>query len=141
AWTMPTDLSAILIDGRAPTKRDRHHAIAPLANRFRCGDDRWILLNMPELRWWPRFCDAFGHPEWIEDQRFETAKSRFDNMPELTDLMDSVFASKSLDEWGRIFDAAGLIWGPASTLVELAADPQAEAAGMFPIIDHPGGKF
>ena len=27
------------------------------ANRFRCGDDRWIVLNMPEVRWWAPFCD------------------------------------------------------------------------------------
>ena len=35
AWTMATDLSAVLIDGRELTKRDRHHLISPLANRFR----------------------------------------------------------------------------------------------------------
>ena len=35
-WTMATELSGPLIDGREPTKRDRHHLISPLANRFRC---------------------------------------------------------------------------------------------------------
>src|SRR3954469_2989743 len=141
AWTMATDLSAVLIDGREPTKRDRHHLISPLANRFRCGDGRWILLTMPELHWWPRFCDAFGHPEWVTDPRFDTMKNRFDNMPELIDLMDAEFATRPRADWGRVFDAAGLIWGPASTLTELAADPQAEAAGLFPSVDHPAGSF
>ena len=56
AWTMATDLAAVLVDGRQPSKRDRHHLISPLANRFRCADDRWIVLNMPELHWWPQFC-------------------------------------------------------------------------------------
>ena len=131
-WTMATDLSAPLIDGREPTKRDRRHLISPLANRFRCGDDRWIILNMPELHWWPRFCAAVGRPDWTEDQRFETAKSRFDHMPALIDAIDEVLATKPLAEWGRIFDETGLIWGPASTLVELTNDAQAEAIGLFP---------
>jgi crotonobetainyl-CoA:carnitine CoA-transferase CaiB-like acyl-CoA transferase len=141
AWTMATDLSSVLIDGREPTKRDRHHLISPLANRFLCGDGRWILLTMPEVRWWPLFCEAFGHPEWVGDPRFVTMKNRFDNMPELVDLMDVEFATRPRDEWGRIFDQAGLIWGPASTLSELAADHQAATAGLFPTIDHPAGSF
>jgi crotonobetainyl-CoA:carnitine CoA-transferase CaiB-like acyl-CoA transferase len=140
-WTMATDLSAVLIDGREPTKRDRHHLISPLANRFVCGDGRWIVLTMPEVHWWARFCDAFGHPEWVADPRFDTMKNRFDNMPELIGLMDAEFATRTRDEWGRMFDEAGLIWGPASTLCELAADPQAEAAGLFPAIEHPAGRF
>ncbi len=142
AWTIATDLSAVLIDGREPTKRDRHHLISPLANRFLCGDGLWILLTMPELHWWPRFCEAFGHVEWLTDARFDTPKSRFDNMPTLIDLMDAEFATRSRDDWGRIFDDAGLIWGPASTISELASDPQAAAAGLFPAVEHPsGGAF
>lgn len=141
AWTMASDLSAVLIDGRQPTKRDRRHLITPLANRFRCGDDRWIILNMPEPRWWPGFCETIGRPEILDDSRFASPKDRFDNMPDLIDLLDEAFATKTIDEWGTIFDEAGLIWGPASTMAELADDPQAAAIGLFPEIDHPGGPF
>jgi crotonobetainyl-CoA:carnitine CoA-transferase CaiB-like acyl-CoA transferase len=141
AWTMATDLSAVLIDGQEPTKRDRHHLITPLANRFLCGDGRWLVLTMPEVHWWDRFCGPFGHPEWVTDPRFDTTKKRYDNMPELVELMDAEFVTRPRDEWARIFDDAGLIWGPASTMSELVADPQAEAAGLFRPIDHPAGRF
>jgi crotonobetainyl-CoA:carnitine CoA-transferase CaiB-like acyl-CoA transferase len=141
AWTMASDLSATLIDGRQPSKRDRHHVITPLANRFQCGDDRWIILNMPETRWWPSFCEGVGRADWLEDPRFATPKDRFDNMPALIDLLDGLFATRPLREWGEIFDAAGLIWGPASTLAELAKDPQAHATGVFPLVPHPAGAF
>lgn len=141
AWTMATDLSAPLIDGRQPTKRGRNRLISALANRFRTGDDRWIVLNMPEPRWWKPFVEAVGRPEWVEDPRFDTVKSRFDNMPELIAEIDAIFATRTLEEWGRTFDEAGLIWGPASTLAELASDPQAEANGVFPTVQHPGGTF
>jgi crotonobetainyl-CoA:carnitine CoA-transferase CaiB-like acyl-CoA transferase len=141
AWTMMTDLSASLVDGRQGSKRDRRHLISALGNRFRCADDRWIILNMPEAHWWPRFCTTMGRPEWIDDPRFVTVKLRFDHMPEIIDLIDEVFATKTLGEWGEIFDRDGLIWGPASTLVELAQDPQAAAVGLFPEIEVSGYRF
>lgn len=141
AWTMATDLAPTLVDGRPVTKRDRHHLITPIGNRFRCADDRWIILNMPEPRWWPPFCTSIGRVELLDDARFGTVKDRYDNMPALIDLLDETFATKSLAEWGRIFDDAGLIWGPAASIAELATDPQAEAIGLFPTVAHPEGDF
>jgi crotonobetainyl-CoA:carnitine CoA-transferase CaiB-like acyl-CoA transferase len=141
AWTMATDLAAPLVDGRQPTKRDRHHVISPLANRFPCADSRWIVFNMPEPRWWPRFCEAVGRPEWIDDERFSSTRARFQNMPELIDLIDARMCERPLAEWAQVFDQHGLIWGPAANLAELASDPQAEAAGLFPTVDHPDGSF
>src|ERR1700722_969058 len=52
AWTMSTDLSAVLVDGREPTKRDRRHMTSALANRYLCQDGRWIMLNMPDAQCW-----------------------------------------------------------------------------------------
>ena len=141
AWTMASDLAPTLVDGAPVRKRDRHHLITPLGNRFRCADDRWIILNMPEVRWWAPFCKTVERPELLEDERFLTVKDRFDNMAALIDILDEVMATKPLAEWGRICDDAGLIWGPASSIDELARDPQAEAIGLFPTIEHPEGDF
>ena len=41
----------------------------------------------------------------------------------------------------QLLDDAGLIWGPAATMSELAGDAQAAAIDMFPEIDHPSGSF
>ena len=141
-WTMMSNLAAVLVDGRVPTKRDRRNQIAPLANRFRCGDDRWIILNMVEERWWKPFCETVGLEALLDDERFDSIRSRFKNMPALTDLLDANFATKTMPEWGQILDDAGLIWGPAASLAELANDPHAAAVGMFPEIHHPeSGTF
>jgi len=137
AWTMGTDLSATLIDGEDPQmlgRRGRPHA---LHGSFRTADERWILLFMPEPHWWPRFCDTVERPEWTEDPRFATLAGRAEHMSELTDLMDEVFMSRPLADWARRFDEAELIWGPGSTAAEIAADPQAQAVGLFPAITHP----
>ncbi|MEZ5228466.1 MAG: CoA transferase, partial [Acidimicrobiales bacterium] len=141
-WTMMSNLAAVLVDGRVPTKRDRRNLIAPLGNRFKCADGRWIILNMVEARWWEPFCRTVGLEELLDDERFDSIRTRYQNMPDLIDIIDAKFATKSMPEWGQILDDAGLIWGPASSLTALAADPQAAAGGMFPEIDHPeGGTF
>jgi crotonobetainyl-CoA:carnitine CoA-transferase CaiB-like acyl-CoA transferase len=58
-------------------------------------------------------------------------------MEVLVTEIDEILAGKSRDEWGEIFDSVGLIWGPVLTLDEVARDPQADAIGMFPEIEHP----
>jgi crotonobetainyl-CoA:carnitine CoA-transferase CaiB-like acyl-CoA transferase len=138
---MASELAPILVDGREPSRRDRRHLISPLANRFPCGDGRWIVLNMPEVHWWPRFCTALGRDDLLGDPRFTTVKDRFDHMPDLIDALDATFATRSLAEWGEVFDAAGLIWGPASTVNELIDDPQAAAVGLFPELEVAGERF
>jgi crotonobetainyl-CoA:carnitine CoA-transferase CaiB-like acyl-CoA transferase len=114
------------------------------------------VLFMPEPHWWPRFCAAVGRPDWVEDPRFATFADRAAHMAELTDLMDQLFATRPLAEWARVFDEPGgrqraepagreepsFIWGPAATIGELASDPQADAIGLYPVVEHPvAGPF
>lgn len=137
AWTMATDLSATLVDRRQPRPRDRHHLISALSNRFPCGDGKWVIFNMPEEHWWPRFCKAVGRGEWLDDDRLGSVKGRFDHMPMVIDGIDEALSMRSRDEWAVIFDEAGLIWGPANSLADLVDDPQADAAGLWVELDHP----
>ena len=142
AWTMGTDLSSTLVDGQDPPtlgRRRRRHA---LQESFRTADDRWVLLFMPEPHWWEKFCTAVGRPEWVQDPRLETWATRFEHMPAVTDLMDELFAARTLAEWGSVLDGAGLTWAPAVTVSEVATDPHAAAVGTFPVVSHPlAGDF
>jgi len=140
AWTMSSDLAGTLIDGVNPTPQGRIARPHALHGGFRCADSRWILLFMPEPHWWPRFCEAVGRPQWIEDERFATWGARKANMPELTRLLDELFATRPLREWCALFDERGFIWGPGSTIAEFAEDPQAAADGLFPEIPDPSGR-
>jgi crotonobetainyl-CoA:carnitine CoA-transferase CaiB-like acyl-CoA transferase len=142
AWTMTTDLSATLVDGQNPVTRGRRHRRYALQESFRTADDRFLLLFMPEPRWWPRFCEAVGREQWLEDRRFASHATRGDHMPELTELMDALFAERTLAQWAALFEEQGFIWAPAATVAELAADEHAAATGMFPALEHPeAGTF
>lgn len=137
AWTLATDYGVTAADGAPVRQRSRYQQITPLANRYPCGDDRWIVFNMPEESAFGKFVVAVGLEHLLDDQRFDTLRNRFHNMTELVDIIDAVLATKTRDEWGPIFDEHKLIWGPVLGLHEVVVDDQAEAMGMFPTIEHP----
>ncbi|MCU1394840.1 MAG: putative CoA-transferase [Ilumatobacteraceae bacterium] len=141
AWTMASDLAATLVDGLPVRRRTRQEVITALCNRFRCHDDRWLVLNMPEARWWSPFCEEIGCPELLDEERFGTVRDRMRNMAALVGLLDEVFATKTLADWTQILDRGDFIWGPVATVDELAIDPQAHAVGLFPMVKHPEGDF
>jgi crotonobetainyl-CoA:carnitine CoA-transferase CaiB-like acyl-CoA transferase len=135
-WTQATDFGVTAVDRAPVRRRSRHQQLAPAANRYPCGDGKWVVLNTMGLSAWDKLCDALDKDEWRTDERFSDASSRYRHMDQLVDAIDAILAAKSRDEWGAIFDKAGLIWGPVLTLEEVAQDPQAQAIGMFPEIGH-----
>ena len=92
---------------------------------------------MPDAAYWPKICSAINLEHLIEDERFIDSSARYKLMPELIALFDEALSRKSRDEWGEIFDQAGLIWGPVLSLDEVPQDPHALELGMFPEIEHP----
>jgi len=135
-WTQATDYSVTAVDGRALRPRARENMIVATANRYPCGDGRWVVLNMPEDAAWPLLCKTIGLDHLLEDERFADVRGRFRNMPEIVAGIDEALAAKSRDEWGAIFDEVGIIWGPVLGLHEVVVDPQTEALGMFPDLHH-----
>ena len=135
-WTLATEYAPTIVDGTPVRKRARHELLTPTQNRYPCKDGRWIVVNMPEARWWKPFCEALGEPNWVK--KYPTPKDRYRNMGELIPAIDAITVQKTLEEWGTICDEVGLIWAPVLGQHEVAVDPQAEAIGLFPGIDLPG---
>ncbi len=137
-WTQASDYAVTAIDHAPVRRRARKEMLAITANRFPCGDGKWVVFNMlPDAAYWTRMCQALDVEELAEDARFADSRSRYQNMAELIDIFDATLAQKSRDEWGEIFDKAGLIWGPVLGLHEVPQDPHAIELGMFPTIEHP----
>lgn len=135
-WTQATDYSVTSVDRAPVRKRARHEMLTPTANRYPCGDGKWIVFNMPQPNNWPKFATAIGRADLLANEDYATPQDRYRRMPELTRIIDEALAKKGRDDWGKIFDEASLIWGPVLGLHEVASDPQAEALGLFPEITH-----
>ena len=138
-WTMSSDLSVGLATGEVPGPIMRIETPSPLVGRFRCSDDRWIMLTMPADRYWNAFCGAMGRLDWLEDPRFVDPEKRAQHGPELMILCDEIFGSADSGVGAERLDAAGMVWGLIQNLEEVIDDPQSEALRAFEQV--PDAKF
>ena len=112
--------------------QDRFHVVNPIVNCYRAKDGRWFwLLLLQADRHWPDLCRAIGRPDLQDDPRFRDIQARRQNGPELVAILDEVFAQKTLDEWGEIFERENVWWDPVNTANDVLADPLAHKAGVF----------
>jgi len=130
-WTMSSDLSVGLAGGEVPSPIMRIETPSPLVGRFRCADDRWIMLTMPADRYWESFCAAVKQLDWLEDPRFSDPDMRANHGPELMILCDEIFARERSEIWAERLDAAGMVWGLIQNLEEVIDDPQTKAMQAF----------
>ena len=136
-WTQATDFATTAVDRAPVRRRPRERELTPVCNRYPCGDGKWLVLNQIGRDGFDKLCKALDTADWLEDERFVDGRARYRNMPVLVEKIDAVLSTKSRDEWGEIFDANKMVWGPVSALDEVPGDPQAEAIDMFPRIEHP----
>jgi len=128
--------SAII--GQDFPRRQREKAGNPLDNHYKCKDDRWIVLaHLQPDRYWPTVCKAMGLEELIDDPRSNNLDARRDNAAEVVSIMDKKFATKTRDEWIKIFKKHGVIHTPIQTPSEVINDTQVLANDYITKFDHP----
>lgn len=142
-YSVASDMAIQLKFGRVASNRPRKSAVNPMANFFQSQDGRWFCL-VPRQGGddWPTLCRIAGRPDLIDDERFKKPRARGENAAALVEALDEAFAGLPFDETARRLDAADFAWAPVQTAAEVAADPQAEAAGCFvETPDGEGGSF
>lgn len=126
------ELSTRLGLGRLRPPEDRKAPSNPLLNSYLAGDGKWLwLMGAESERHWPALLAALAQPEIRDDPRFASARERRRNSAELVAVLDERFATRTRDEWGRLFAEHGVWWSPVNSVDDLLVDPQVEAAGVF----------
>jgi crotonobetainyl-CoA:carnitine CoA-transferase CaiB-like acyl-CoA transferase len=127
--------------GKSWTRHCRTRTRNPLTNHYRCADDKWLLFaEIQADRFWPEFCQALGLEEVENDPRFATAMGgRREHATELIEILDKTIASKSRDEWVRIFEQRNVpfTYSPVQDYYEVLNDPQVLENEYVVDFDHP----
>ncbi len=135
-FTLGWDVNACLRLGIPTVPITRRTMPNPVISAYQAGDERWFwLLGLQGDRHWPDLVRAVDRPEWLEDPRFADIRTRGQHVAELVEMLDAIFATRTRDEWGEIFDRVGMWWAPVHSTEEVIADPQAIATGAF--VDTP----
>ena len=85
---------------------------------------------------WRGLCDAVGHPEWLEDDRFKTPAGRDRNANARLELTQQALLGKSAGEWLEILEDAGVPCAPVLTRSEMVRHAQVRASGIVVETEH-----
>lgn len=86
---------------------------------------------------WQGLANALEHPEWLEDERFETAGGRVAYAKERLDQTADVLRSRTTAEWLERLDREQVPCAPILPLAEIIRHPQIEASELLVESDHP----
>ncbi|HXF52455.1 MAG TPA: CoA transferase, partial [Dehalococcoidia bacterium] len=131
-YMMAWDFSLALRLGADVNTYDRYHAVNPIIDCYRAKDGRWFwLLLLQADRHWPDLIRAIERPDLAQDERFRDITARREHAPELVAELDKVFATKTLAEWGEIFDRENVWWAPVNTIPQAIQDPVVRQSGAL----------
>ncbi len=125
-----------MYNGRVPQSLGNRHYSA-VQGCYPCqGDDRWLVLTLPDDASWQAFCRAAGNPPGCDDLRFATVISRLEHH----DALDAVIAgwTQTLPREDAVvrLRAEGVMAGPVLDDADAMADPQLAARGFLWEIDQ-----
>ncbi len=138
-WLEHLNMASTLFTGKEFRAIDRRRMGNPLINVYPSGDGKWFAIAMGTLgdRYWPKFCQAIGRPEFIQDPRFSSSAQRECNCEELIRLLDATFAKAPRDTWVEKLQQADCVVSPVNTISEALEDVQVKANEMVVTVDHP----
>jgi crotonobetainyl-CoA:carnitine CoA-transferase CaiB-like acyl-CoA transferase len=122
--------------GQAPGPMGSAHPLNAPYQAFPASDG-WITVGAANQENWLRLVDALGAPDLAKDPRFVNNAERMRNLTELTAALTPLFQRRSVAEWLRRLEEAGVPAGPVLNIAEMHADPQALAREMIVETTHP----
>ena len=140
-WSMGMWINGSMMAGAAMPAMGRFPPTNALAGTYRTKDNRWIVVTcLQGFHYWPSFCRSVGHPEWIDDARFNTLENFTANTDACAALLDDLFASATLEQWRETLANFDGVWEAEQDPLEVARDPQALANGYVAEVEAGNGS-
>ena len=100
---------------------------------YRTKDHRYIITSFlgDYDDEWADLCEHLGRPDLATDSRFATSADRYENRTAAIQILDAVFAERTLAEWKSVLATTKGVWAPVQTAGELFDDPQTVANGFL----------
>jgi len=141
-WSMQSKITSATLAGVLDPYKQSHTSVPnPLVNSYRTSDDRFIVICMLQpQRYWAGFCQAMGRPELVDDPRFNTDEARKQNLLECIEVIDGIFAAKTLAECRAALATQPGQWDVVQQPGELHQDYQVQANQFMQEVDYGDGR-
>jgi crotonobetainyl-CoA:carnitine CoA-transferase CaiB-like acyl-CoA transferase len=125
--------------GRDPARLGSAHPRNAPYQAFRAADG-YFVMAAGNQKLWRSVCEVIDRPELFEDSRFASTALRAQNQSTLCNLLEDIFANRSVASLIDAFTAAGVPCGPVNSYADALADPQVRHMGWVRDVDLPGGE-
>lgn len=89
---------------------------------------------------WRGMCEAFDKPEWLADERFDTAYKRVVNVVDRLDATQEVLRTRPTEEWLKLLDEHGVPCAPILSRANLLDHPQIIENAIVETFESPDGR-
>jgi crotonobetainyl-CoA:carnitine CoA-transferase CaiB-like acyl-CoA transferase len=93
--------------------------------------DGYMSINARRQNQFEAFARLVGHPEWIDDPRFENPRARVENRDALMPMIRPIIETRTTAEWSADLEARDILHGPVHTHHDLFEDPQVNAVSAL----------
>jgi crotonobetainyl-CoA:carnitine CoA-transferase CaiB-like acyl-CoA transferase len=139
-WSASVSIQAALCDAKFFGLHDRMHPANAALNVYRASDDTWfVLIVTPDKL--AAVVNAIGRADLLTDPRFADPAKLMQNMPQLAEILDEVFAAQPMTHWYQVFNGVHVTFGAVRGPREVIEDPQLRLNDIVIPLDGAGGKL
>jgi crotonobetainyl-CoA:carnitine CoA-transferase CaiB-like acyl-CoA transferase len=139
-WSASVSIQAALSGAKFYGLHDRMHPANAAFNVYRASDGTWFVLIVTPDRL-AAVATAIGRPDLVTDPRFSDPAKLVANMPQLTTILDEVFAAQPMAHWNGVFSGVHVTFGAVRGPQEVIDDPQLRANDIIVPLEGAGGKL
>ena len=86
---------------------------------------------------WKAACQAMGREDLMTNPMFSNGIMRYANKDMVNETLENIFLTKTIKEWGELFNRFEVPWAPINTIDRTLSDPQVLARNMVVEVNHP----
>ncbi|MDB6011350.1 MAG: putative acyl-CoA transferase/carnitine dehydratase [Gammaproteobacteria bacterium] len=122
-WAASVSIQAALCDAKFFGLHDRKNPANAALNVYRAADNAWfVLIVTPDKV--AAVAEALGRRDLLTDPRFSDPTKLATNMPQLTAILDEIFAAQPMPYWQQVFQGVNVTFGVVRGPQEVINDPQ-----------------
>ncbi|MGU7775115.1 CaiB/BaiF CoA transferase family protein [Burkholderia sp. MR1-5-21] len=139
-WSASVAIQAALVGAKFAAPHDRKHPANAALNVYRASDGTWFVLVVTPDKL-AAVATAIGRQDLLADARFSDPAKLTANMPQLTAILDDLFAEQPMEHWHEVFGSAHVTYGAVRGPQEVVQDPQLRANDVIVPLEGAGGKL
>ncbi|MGJ3240849.1 MAG: CaiB/BaiF CoA transferase family protein [Anaerolineae bacterium] len=107
---------------------------------FTTADEQQVFIGVTSDKHWERFCQVFGHEDWLAREDLATNNQRIEARDWLQPQLEAFFATLNKDEIIAKAEQAEIPFAPIARPEDLFDDPQLNQGGSLVDVTLPDGR-